>query len=429
MLPKGIFETEFGQQENISVSYIGAGGPAGTGASTATTPTYNQVAGRLIVVVTKAGVAGGQYCTGLTDTAGNTYTRIFTTNCSGQATNSGLYVNPTGKGGGATDVVCLQMWYCANCLGNSSNVITATFNTNVTYSGVAAWDVTGADTLDTASISMNQLNTTTGTSYNIDLTTTQENEVVFVYGQTNYGASGTYSAGSGFTLNGAWSNQSGACAYKIHDAVRSSERVTPLTSANSTTWTVMCVGFYKGGRPSLFPAPVSVDLSSSYNRMGMVSDGSTFSSSSGIDGIGGAVSTTLLGTGLGPFTFGSSGANNVVACTGQTITLTSGKYTTFLMLATALFGAKTGKVFQVNYSDSSNNQFTQSISDWGAMSNYSEENYLLVHQHRNMSDGSTQSGTWLLPIYAFALDPAKTVASITLPNDGNVCIIAMALVP
>lgn len=429
MLPKGIFETELGQTEPISVTYIGAGGPGATGASTAATPSYNQTAGHLIVAVTKAGVAGSQYCTSLTDTAGNTYVRIFTTNCSGQGTDSGTYVNPTGKGGGATDIDCLQMWYCANCVGNASNVLTATFNTNVTYSGVAAWDVTGADTLDTASVSMNQFNTATGTSYNIDLTTTQENEVVLVYGQSNYGGSGTYSAGSGFTLNGAWPNQSGACAYKIQDAVRSSERITPLTSTNSTTWSVMCVGFYKGGRPSLFPAPVSVDLSSSFNRMGMITDGSTFSSSSGIDGIGGAISTTLLGTGLGAFAFGSSGVNNVVICSGQTITLTSGKYTTLLMLATAVFGAKTGIVFQVNYGDSSNSQFTQSISDWGVMGNYSEENYLSVHSHRNMSDGSTQSGTWLLPVYAFALDPAKTVASITLPNNGNVIVVALALVP
>jgi hypothetical protein len=49
--------------------------------------------------------------------------------------------------------------------------------------------------------------------------------------------------------------------------------------------------------------------------------------------------------------------------------------------------------------------------------------------YRLTPTGSTQAGPWYLYGYSFALNSAKTVASITLPATRNVVVLAVDLTP
>jgi hypothetical protein len=86
------------------------------------------------------------------------------------------------------------------------------------------------------------------------------------------------------------------------------------------------------------------DLSGSFNRTGIVNDGSTFSSTGGLDGVGNALSANLLGTSLTwnntTFALGAAGANNVIAANGQTLALPQGQYASLRFLAAAVNGKR-----------------------------------------------------------------------------------------
>jgi len=49
--------------------------------------------------------------------------------------------------------------------------------------------------------------------------------------------------------------------------------------------------------------------------------------------------------------------------------------------------------------------------------------------HRNSSDGTADNRTFYLYGYSFKLNSAKTVQSLRLPNNGNVMVLAVSLVP
>jgi hypothetical protein len=174
-----------------------------------------------------------------------------------------------------------------------------------------------------------------------------------------------------------------------------------------------------------------VDLSASFNRLGIVSDGSTFSGSSGLDGIGNAYSANLLGPSLAAgghtYNFGTPGANNTVKATGQTITLPAGSFTTLAFLGAAVNGNQANQTFVVNYSDGTSDTFTQSFSDWHTPQGYAGESIASQMAYRDVTNGTSHNGPYYLYLYSFSLDPTKTVSSITLPNDGNVEILAMDL--
>ena len=48
--------------------------------------------------------------------------------------------------------------------------------------------------------------------------------------------------------------------------------------------------------------------------------------------------------------------------------------------------------------------------------------------YRDLYNGTKDSRTFYVYLYSFALDPTKTIKSITLPNQGNVKILAIDLV-
>ncbi|HZV36358.1 MAG TPA: putative Ig domain-containing protein, partial [Verrucomicrobiae bacterium] len=177
-------------------------------------------------------------------------------------------------------------------------------------------------------------------------------------------------------------------------------------------------------------------LSTYYNRAGIYTDGTTYTNppTFGIDGDGFSYSGTLLGNAQVWsnvwFAFGPLNATNVISCSNQTIALAPGNYSKLRMLGTAVNGTQTSQSFLVTYSDSSTSTFVQSFSDWVSPKNYSGETTVLPMSYRNNTNGHSSEGTtFYLYGYSFNLNSAKTVQSVQLPNDGNVVITAMSLVP
>ena len=179
--------------------------------------------------------------------------------------------------------------------------------------------------------------------------------------------------------------------------------------------------------------PQQVNLASSYNRTGIVTDGSTFSGTGGLDGSGAALSANLLGTSqtwMGTtFAIGPAGLSDVVSATGQTIALPPAQDVSLALLATGVNGNQPNLTFTVNYSDGTTATFTQSVSDWFTPQNYSAESEAVTMAYRDLSNGAPDNRTFFLYGYTFALNSAKTVSSLTLPNDANVELVAATLVP
>jgi hypothetical protein len=175
-----------------------------------------------------------------------------------------------------------------------------------------------------------------------------------------------------------------------------------------------------------------VNLSVDYNLTGIYADGADFSSTGGLDGVGDALSANLLGRQLawnGPsFSIGPAGADDVVSARGQVIPLPSGSFSQIMFLAVAVEGDQTDQTFTVNYTDGTSTQFTQSFSDWFTPQGYAGESIAAAMPYRDTYSGGEDSRVFNVYGYADSLDVGKTIASITLPDDPDVEIIAIDLV-
>ena len=179
------------------------------------------------------------------------------------------------------------------------------------------------------------------------------------------------------------------------------------------------------------PAPIS--LASAYNRAGFYSDGTKFASTGGLDGGGSAYSAAWLG-GSRPwngalFNFGPPNASNAISCAGQTLSVNPGQYLAVRMLATGVQGNQSSQSFTVTYSDSTTATLSQSLSDWFTPQNYPGETKALIMGYRNTSGGTKDNRTFNLYGYSLPLNSSKTLQSIRLPNNANVEILALSLVP
>jgi hypothetical protein len=182
--------------------------------------------------------------------------------------------------------------------------------------------------------------------------------------------------------------------------------------------------------------PATVDLSAYYNRAGIYTDGTPFTNpaTGGMDGTGHAYSGTLLGSSQTwsntLFYFGPLNVTNVISCTNQTIPLPTGGYSRLRVLGTAVNGNQPSQSFVVTYSDSTTTTFGQSLSDWFTPQSYSSEVKAIPMGYRNSSDGSSSENNALyLYGYSFPLSLTKTVQSVRLPNNQNVIVAALSLVP
>jgi len=178
-------------------------------------------------------------------------------------------------------------------------------------------------------------------------------------------------------------------------------------------------------------ATVAVDLASAYNVTGIYTDGSTFDEMSSLDGGGFAFPEQSVGATqewdgvlfrLGP-------ANAPDAVSGKTVDLPSGKFGTLKVLATGVEGSQKSQAFTVAYADGTSSTFTQSLSDWYSAGNFSGESTAVTVPYRLSADGETDDGTFHIFGYSFDLDNGKTVRNISLPNNRNVVVLAMTLIP
>jgi beta-glucanase (GH16 family) len=175
-------------------------------------------------------------------------------------------------------------------------------------------------------------------------------------------------------------------------------------------------------------AQVSVDLSSSFNQVGGVTDGTPFSG--GLDGNGNAYSASLLGPAVmangSLFALGAPGTNAVQAA-GQAIALPAGQFSTLTFVGTGVNGPQPGQTFTVNYADGSSDTFTQDLSDWQNPQGYAGESVVASLAYLDAADGSSWNVPNYLYQYSFTLNNQKAVSGITLPGNGNVLLLAMNL--
>ena len=177
------------------------------------------------------------------------------------------------------------------------------------------------------------------------------------------------------------------------------------------------------------PASDQVNLTSAYNRLGIAADGTTFTG--GLDSGGDAYSANLLGSTLtfggALFLFGPANALDTVSST--TVVLPASEFSTLALLGAAVNGNQASQTFTVTYTDGTKTSFTQSLSDWHTPQSYSGETEVKTMAYRNISNGTEQIRTFYVCGYSFALNKTKTVKSVTLPNNSNVVVLAMTLVP
>jgi len=181
---------------------------------------------------------------------------------------------------------------------------------------------------------------------------------------------------------------------------------------------------------SIFATPVP--LSGYFNLTAFYTDGTTFNG--GADGGGNAYSANLLATELNwngcVFTQseGPPNASDAIKCSGQTVTLPTGKFTSLQILATAVDGAQSSQQFIVTYTDGTTSIFTQSLSDWTSPQNNPGETMVVATAYRNTSGGTKDVLTRAFIYgYSFGLNNTKTLQSIKLPNNGDVLVFGMVV--
>jgi len=147
---------------------------AGGSSSTVVTPAASLTAGNRCIVSFRW-TTSGITITSVVDTAGNTYTLIR------------LHASET--------TTSLAVYECNNCLGDASNVITATFSAGATNHSAVAVQYSGLSDYDIVAAASGNVNAGAIARQRFELS----DGLVLNFVQVN-AASGTWAAGSGMTL-------------------------------------------------------------------------------------------------------------------------------------------------------------------------------------------------------------------------------------
>jgi hypothetical protein len=124
----------------------------------------------------------------------------------------------------------------------------------------------------------------------------------------------------------------------------------------------------------------------------------------------------------------SAGAAGVApdAVSNRTIPLPAGNYATLNLLGSAVNGTQVNQAFLVTYTDGTTTTITQSLSDWsGPPQDYVGESQVLRLPYLISPSGTTLNEVVYVYGYSFAINSAKTVQSLTLPNNRNVVVLAI----
>lgn len=182
-------------------------------------------------------------------------------------------------------------------------------------------------------------------------------------------------------------------------------------------------------------AAATVAAENGYSLNGIAVNGRTFSCTGGLDNDGNSYSATLLGTTVTwngtTFIIGPTNNANTVAnvWSNTTVTLPSGQWNTLMILAAAVNVTTSGitESFTVNYSDGSYTTLSQSFSDWFNPLGFGGESIAKSMAYRDTCSGGTGTGPFDVYGYSFAINPKKTVTTVTLPATRDVVVLAAAV--
>jgi hypothetical protein len=119
----------------------------------------------------------------------------------------------------------------------------------------------------------------------------------------------------------------------------------------------------------------------------------------------------------------------VVQAVKQTIALPAGSFSRLMLLATAVNGSQSDLAFTVRYTDGTSTTRRQSFSDWTSPPHHPGESVALSMRYRNKKNGAKDNRATYVYGYVFNLDTSKLVASITLPYNRNLNLLAIDLAP
>jgi len=192
-----------------------------------------------------------------------------------------------------------------------------------------------------------------------------------------------------------------------------------------------------------------VDLTSSYNAFAFFNDSVGYPMldvPNSLDNAGDAYSANQLSPpGVAPMTlnlnnvkfgFGSPNQQNGVYGTGtNAISLPNASFNQLQLLGTGFGGAQNAQTITVTYTDNSTQTFTQTFDDWSTgptciiASLCTPGELVAVTMPYTNSEYvySRNDSIYYLYEYSFALNPAKTLKSLTLPNNRKVVILAATL--
>ena len=227
-----------------------------------------------------------------------------------------------------------------------------------------------------------------------------------------------------YTTNGLTPTTSSP-VYSAPLQVSATTTINAVALAPTYSTSALASGSYTIGVPL---TTTTANLASAANVFAIGIDGATVPGT-GIDGGGYAYSGTLLGSTVPwagvSFKLGAAGALDAVS--NATITLPAGKFAALYMLATAVTSAQPNQTFILTYTDGTTSNLTQSVSDWFTPRNYAGESIARTESYRLNPDGTSDNRTFYLYGYSFAINSAKTVKSLALPNNTNVVVFAVAL--
>ena len=195
----------------------------------------------------------------------------------------------------------------------------------------------------------------------------------------------------------------------------------------------------------------AVDLTSAYNVYAFFDDSNLWPAlnpTDSLDGAGDAYSANQLSPqGLPPmdlnlngiqFAFGTPNQENGVSGTGANpISLPNIQSPELRVLATGVNGSQKLQTVTVTYTDDSTQTFTQTFDDWSSSASCTFSNpcalgesvALTMPYIDTMYSYPRIDSIFYLYAYSFALNPGKTVKSLTLPNNRNVVALAATLSP
>ncbi len=181
---------------------------------------------------------------------------------------------------------------------------------------------------------------------------------------------------------------------------------------------------------ALTAPPVSVSLEGNFNVAGLATPGTPFVG--GFDGNGESLSAAQFSTSLQwhGVTFALGAPDTLDVVSGGTVPLPSGAYSSLWLLADLVNDEKPGnRTIVVHYTDGTTSSVTQAFSDWVRARNNSGESTVTCVPNRVYYNGAVEPNSTCVYGYRIPLDSTKGVLSVDLPDDRNIVVLSMALLP